>query len=229
MNPLEMIAALRPGRRSRFPFAAGLLLAAAACLSPGATAAGFTVVKNVNSGQSPVEKVVIFEKGKPTDHLTLESTASGKTEFTADGALESRITGHDDVKIMIRWKPRGELKASFDAAAYTYLVMTCRLEGAVKETQPNGKIVEKRPDNLWMGPSLFNAKGEAVGSANFADATEDGKTPAQTTTIRIPMVAFTFWGLDSHDVQAIGFTWSKTRSNSARDFRLVIDKIALAD
>lgn len=230
MNPLApSTTASRACRRGRLLSAATLLLAASAFLMPAVPAPAFTVVRNVNSGQPPVEKVVIFEKGKPADHLKLESTASGRTALTADGAIESVITGSDAVKIMIRWTPRGDLKAGFDTSAYTCLVITCRLEGAVKESQPNGKVVEKRPDNLWFGPTLFNAAGEAVGSANFADAVEDGKTPAETTTIRIPMVAFTFWGLDSHDVRAIGFTWGKTRANSNRDFRLVIDKIALAD
>lgn len=189
----------------------------------------FTVVKNVNDGKPPIEKAVIFEKGKPTDHLTLESSESCKTGFTQDGSIESRIVGHDAVKIVIHWKPKGDLKETFDAKNYGYLLLTCRLEGSNKETQQKGKVSEQRPDNLWFGPVLFDSNGVPVGYANMADVAEDGKTPKQTVTLKFPMILLTYWGNDASHVQGIGFTWGKSRPTTDRDFRLVIDKIALAD
>ena len=39
-----------------------------------------------------------------------------------------------------------------------------------------------------------------------------------------------FWDMDKNgEVQAIGFPWSKPHLNMIRDFRLIIDKIALAN
>jgi len=200
-----------------------------AILLPLSHAAAFTVVKNVNDGHALVDKVVLFEKGNPADNLIFESTESCKTAIGADGSIESRIVGSDAVKVTIRWKPAGELKETFDAAHYGYLVLTCRLEGNSKSPQPNGKVVEQRPDNLWFGPSLINDKGETVGGANMADVAADKKTPSQTVTLKFPMVLFTVWGKDASRIQAIGFAWTKTRPSVSRDFRLVIDKISLAE
>lgn len=215
-----------PARNRRI--LAATFLAATALLAPRWLSA-FTVTKNVNSGKPPVEKVVIFEKGKPADHLIFDCTDNGKTQINADGAIESRIVGSDAMKIAIRWKPQGNLKESFNADDYGSLLLTCRLEGNVKTTQPNGKVAEQRPDNLWLPVVFFNAKGEAVASANLADATDNNRTPDTMTTLRIPMVLMTFWGHDTQDIRAIGFTWSKGRPTSQRDFRLIIEKIALAD
>jgi len=194
----------------------------------GSSAQAFTVAKNVNTGKPPVEKVVIFEKGKPTTNLTLESTDSCKAEFK-DGSLESKFVGEGAIKVVLRWKPQGNLPESFDLEKYTYVVLTMRLEGNVKTKQPNGKFSETRGGNLWFPIVMFNAAGENVGSANIADACDDGKTPAQTVTINIPVVLFTLWMHDLKKVSGVGFTWDKTRAGSERDFRLVVDKIALAD
>ncbi len=191
------------------------------------SATAFTVIKNVNSGKPPVEKVVIFEKGKPADHLTIES--SNKTAFSADGAIESRIIGNDALKIVLRWKPKGELKQTFDTKDYGYLLLTLRLEGNTKTTMPDGKVTEQRADNLWFPVAFYDAAGERVASANLADATDDNKTPARTTTLKIPMILLTYWGHDTHQIQGIGFWWDKTRANINRDFRLVVDKIALGE
>ena len=65
-------------------------------------------------------------------------------------------------------------------------------------------------------------------SLNLADMLEDGKTPQQITTLKIPMALLTFGAQDPHQIQGVGFWWNKTRPNINRDFRLVIEKIALA-
>ncbi|XHR28889.1 MAG: hypothetical protein ACFUZC_23615 [Chthoniobacteraceae bacterium] len=200
-----------------------------AVLLPLSHAAAFTAIKNVNDGHALVDKVVLFEKGKPADHLVFESTESCKTAISAEGAIESRIVGSDAVKVTIHWKPAGELTETLDATKYGYLLLTCRLEGCSKSTQPDGKVVEQRPDNLWIGPSLINDKGETVGGANMADVAADKKTPSQTVTLKFPMVLFTVWGKDVSRIQAIGFIWGKNRPTVSRDFRLVIDKISLAE
>jgi hypothetical protein len=200
-----------------------------AILLPLSQAVAFTAVKNVNDGHPLVDKVLLFEKGKPAENLVLESTESCKTVIASDGSIESHIVGSDAVKVTIRWKPAGELKETFDAANYGYLVLTCRLEGSNKSTQPNGKVVEQRPDNLWFGPTLIDDKGETVGGASMADVAADKKTPSQTVTLKFPMVLFTVWGKDASHIRAIGFVWDKTRPSVSREFRLVIDKISLAE
>jgi hypothetical protein len=200
-----------------------------ALLLPLSSASAFTVAKNVNDGHALVDQVVFFEKGKPSEHLVLESTESCKTVIDTDGALDARIVGGDAVKVTIRWKPTGDLKKTFDAASYDYLVLVCRLEGCNKSTQPNGKVIEQRADNLWFGPSLVNDNGETVGCANMADVAPDQKTPSQTVTLKFPMILLTNWGKETSRIQAVEFAWGKTNPTVSRDFRLVIEKISLAN
>ena len=53
-------------------------------------ALAFTVVKNVNSGKPPVERVVIFEKGKPADHLSFVDDSNCKLSYAGSlAALRS--------------------------------------------------------------------------------------------------------------------------------------------
>ncbi len=189
----------------------------------------FTVVKNVNSGTPPVEKAVIFEKGKPADHLILSGPKESKVGLTPDGAIEAWFVGSDETHVKINWKSTGDLKQSLNADDYSCLILTCRLEGTAINTQPNGKKVEQRADNLWLPVLLLNGKGEQVASANLADATDDGVTPKETTTLKIPMVLLTFYGHDTKDIQGVSFKWSKGRATTNRNFRLVIDKIAFAE
>lgn len=200
----------------------------AALFLPGQMLPAFTVDKNVNASP-PEEKVVIFEKGRPTDNVTFFDNENCKMTILPDGSLESRIVGNGEVKCGVKWKPRGDLKETFDSKDYKYVIITCRMEGNSKTTQPNGKVAEQRPDNLWFPAVLFNAAGERAGSANLADATENGRTPDQTTKLVMPMILFTFWSQDTSQIQAIGFSWDKTRPNIQRDYRLIIDKIALAN
>ncbi|PTX99736.1 hypothetical protein DB346_18120 [Verrucomicrobia bacterium LW23] len=194
------------------------------------TAHAFRVVKDVNSGKPWQQEVVIFEKGKPHDHLELvDANESAQFSYAEDGALVIRITGSKAIKPTIRWKPGGpgNLPESFDAKAFTAVVITGKLTGAAKVTHPNGKVMDNRPDNLWFGPSLVNHKGERVGYSNLADATEDEKTPTETTTMVLPTMLF--HALSTNDASAIKgilWPWDATRANTSRDFTLVIDKIA---
>lgn len=193
----------------------------------GTVASGFEVTKNVNTGRPPEEKVVLFQKGQAADTLTFFDTESGRIGLNADGEIEARITGNGEVKCGIVWKPRADLPETFATRDYGHVVITCRMEGSNKTV---GKDAPgRRPDNLWFPAALFNAKGEVVGSANLADGTPDGKTPDKTTTVVLPMMLFTYFGEhDSSAVRGIGFTWQKARANVHRDYKLIIEKIALA-
>jgi hypothetical protein len=175
-----------------------------------------------------MEKIVIFEKGKPTDHLSFVDDPNCKLSFTPDGSLECRIIGNAEIKPIIKWKPKPGLPAGFRTLDYDYIILTCRMEGNSKTTNAQGKVTETRPDNLWFGFSLFDANGERLGAVSLADGSVDIKTPATTTVLKFPMIMVRFWDMDkTGEVQAIGFPWSKTRPEVNRDFRLVIDKIAV--
>ena len=190
----------------------------------------FTVIKNVNSGKPPVEQVVIFEKGKPADYLSFVDDPNCKLSFNPDGAIECRIIGCAEIKPMIKWKPGEGVPAGIRLQDYNYLILTCRLEGDTKVTTAPGRVSSQRPDNLWFGFTLFDANGERLGSASLADPTPDKKTPDKTTVLKFPMGLIKFWDMDKNgEVQAIGFPWSKPHLNMIRDFRLIIDKIALAN
>lgn len=202
------------------PLLAGLALLA---LSPGAHA--FEVIKDINA--EPTEKLVIFEKGKPRDHLSFVDDANCKFSYLEDGSIECRIIGNSVIKPMIKWKGAG-LPDSFKLKQYDYLILTCRMEGTVKSTT-NGRTTDVRPDNLWFPVALFNDAGEILGSASLADPTPDRRTPDKTTVLKFPMVQLTFWGPGRGDVSAVGFSWSKTHDHMSRDFRLIIDKIAFAN
>ena len=185
----------------------------------------FEVIKDIN--KEPVEQLVIFEKGKDTKHLSFVDDENCKLSFTPDGAIECRIINNAVIKAMIKWKGNG-LPDSFKLKEYDYLILTCRMEGSVKQTT-NGKTTDVRPDNLWFPVVLFNAAGEVLGSAGLADPAPDKKTPDKTTVLKFPTVQLTFWGPGQGDVSAVGFTWSKAHDNQSRDFRVIIDKIAFAN
>ena len=185
----------------------------------------FEVIKDVN--KEPVEKLVIFEKGKPAGHLSFVDDANCKLAFAEDGAIECRIAGNAVIKPMIRWKGNG-LPDSFKLKEYGYLILTCRMEGTNKVTN-GGKTADQRAANLWFPVCLFNEAGEVLGSASLADPTPDKRTPDTTTTLKFPISQLSFWGPGRGDVSAVGFSWSKTHDNITRDFRVVIDKIAFAN
>lgn len=201
------------------------LLAGLLTATPGPA---FTVTKNINTGKLPVEKVVLFAKEASHAHITFADNAWSRLSFEPDGAILSRIIGHKAIEPKILWKAGEGRPESFDVSAYTHLILTCRMEGSSKETVAGGKIRETRPDNLWFSAALFNAAGERVGIVSLADVNDD-KTPALTTTLVIPLLLFTNSIVDCHHITAVGFMWGDARANVNRDFRLVIDRIALAD
>ncbi len=200
-----------------------LILLSLACLPRPSQA--FEVIKDIN--KEPVEKLVIFEKGKPADHLSFVDDANSKLAFTEDGAIECRIVGNAAIKPLIKWKGNG-LPDSFKLKEYDYLIVTCRMEGTSKVTN-GGKTSDQRAANLWFPVCLFNEAGEVLGSASLADPTPDKRTPDTTTVLKFPMAQLCFWGPGQGDVSAVGFNWSKTHDNITRDFRVVIDKIAFAN
>lgn len=215
-------------RTRPFPY----LIAFAALLAPAAPRlAAFTVVKNVNSGKAPVEKAVLFEKGKTSPPPELKDpTGNSKIGFAADGAIEVVITGNKEIRPAIFWKPAGDLKETFNAKDYEYMLLTCKLEGNVKRKFPNGKTTADRPDNLWYGPVLINAQDQRAGGVSLADVAEDGRTPDKMVTLKIPMILFTqLAGNDTSQIKGIGFYWNKAHDYQDRDFRLVVEKIALAN
>lgn len=194
-------------------------------------AAGFEVTRNVNDGRPPVEKVLLFAKEQTHDHLVFSHKGTGALTYDADGAIVSTITGSGIAAPRIAWKEGAGRPASFTLNAYTYLILTCRLEGAVRETDARGKVIEKRPDNLWFGVELFNAAGDSIGVVSLADVNEarEGVTPAETTVLRIPMVLFRGPPVVDGKAVQLGTNWQATKPNQSRAFRWVIDRIALAD
>jgi hypothetical protein len=177
-----------------------------------------------------VEKVVLFEKGKGAEHLSFEGV--GKFAVAENGSLELPVTGHGLVKPIIRWKEGEGRPASFDPAAYTFLLVTMSFEGDVKTTMPNGKVTESRPDNLWFSIALFDAKDRWPTTMGLAELTPDDKTPSKMVTLKVPLSLFAKSRnpeVDIKHINGVGFYWDKTRETSNRDFKLVIEKIALAD
>lgn len=192
---------------------------------------GFVVTKNVNSGKPPVEKVVLFAKDRPADHITFGGKGTGTLSFGPDGAIVSTIEGREEAAPRIGWRPGDGRPAAFDVADYTYLILACRLEGHVKDTNAKGQVTEKRPANMWFSANLYNAANERIGGVSLADVHEghEGVTPAETVTLRIPLVLFRGSGLADKRVVSIGTDWHATAPTQSRAFRWVIDRIALAD
>lgn len=188
----------------------------------------FEVTKNINDGRPPVEKAVLFAKGATAPHITLTATGCAMA-FADDGAIAARITGRAALAARIAWRPGEGRPAFFTADGHTYLLLTCRVEGRIKETGAKGQVTEKRPDNLWFAVSMYNAAGERVGAVSLADVTEDAKTPAATVVLRIPLVLVANAPLDDRRITAIGADWNAAHANQDRDFTWVIDRIALAD
>lgn len=207
---------------------AATLLATLALCAP---VAAFTVVKNVNSGEPPVEKVVIFDKDKPHDHVNIaDPEGHAEMAFTDDGAIEAKITGNAAVQPTITWTPRGDLGETFDATEYDFMIVRMALEGDIERTFDNGRTSRSRPDNLWFVIELYDTEGTRCGGFNLTVVTEDGKTPAEMTTLRIPMVLFvkTSWG-DPTKIKNVAFKWGKTHDYNNRDCRLVVERVVLAD
>jgi hypothetical protein len=178
-----MNALYRPRVRNAFFAALFSLMGALLCLQPSS---GFTVIKNVNTGQPPVEKVVIFDKTKggatPVTFVSKNCTPA----LAADGAIQCDITGNQKMSLQINWKPRADLPATFDATQYNFLLLTCRMEGVIHRADPNGKIADLPRGDLYFVATLVDPKDQNVGYCDLANLADDGKTPATTVTLNIP-------------------------------------------
>jgi hypothetical protein len=194
-------------------------------------APAFNVVKNVNDGRAPEEKLVLFDKGKPHDHIIVEDKVGNcKTGFTPDGAIEIIITGNTPIQPTISWKPTGKIPESFNAREYNFLILTCALEGDIKRTSDKGTVSSTRADNLWLGVTLYDPANVRSGTANLATVSSDKRTPDKLVTLVIPMSLLSGGAFnDITKITGIGFPWNKTHDYNNRDFRLVIEKIALAN
>ncbi len=190
----------------------------------------FTVEKNVNSGEPPVEKRVLFTKGQ-ADSVTIEDkTGNTKTSFTDDGAIQVLITGSGAIEPTITFKDDKGKPITFDATKHQYLLVRMKLEGDIKRTFPNGKVTASRPDNLWMALRVVDANGNMCGAVNIASVTDDEKTPSEMTTLKVPMLLVRGYA-DADSTQAAGvrFLFAKTHDYNNRDFRLIVEHIAVAD
>jgi len=200
--------------------------AGACCLTlTAACAFGFDVVKNINSGK-PQVAFVLFDKASNTPELELKSTPGGEVKRTADGSIDFHLTGSGAANPTVSWKAAGDVPATFNAADYSGMLVTCRFEGVMHRKFGN-KIIDQSGDNLWLSLSLINNKGESVGLANPADITDDRKSPRETTELFIPMLYFVRPGFDSTHISAFGFPVIAGRPENDRDFHVIIEKIAL--
>ncbi len=193
-------------------------------------ALAFKVVKNVNSPEPPVEKVVIFAKGE-TDGIVLKDLSDGSTmSFTDDGEIQAKFEGFAETKPAIKWEAGDKRPDTFDAKGYEYLIIRMKMEGEVKRTHANGKVTSSRPDNLWFALHLLDEEGRRCGSLNLSSVTEDEKMPEEMTTVRIPLLLLRSGGDgDASKVAAVAFYWPKTHDYNDRQFNLVIERITLAD
>ena len=195
------------------------------------TASAFNVVKNVNDGRPPEEKVVIFEKGKPAEHIVLEDrVGTCKTGFTTDGAIEFVITGNMPIQPTISWKAGAGIPESFNPNDYNFLILRCAVEGDIKRTFDNGKVTASRADDLWLGVTFYDAANVRSGVAGLAPISPDKKTPKDMVTLTIPMSLFINGAFnDITKITSIGFPWNKTHDYNNRDLRIVVEKITLAN
>ena len=192
---------------------------------------GFTVIRNVNSGQPPAEKIVLFDKSKGASNAVTFKVDNAPTSLNADGAIDSVITGNKKLDIEINWKPSAAIPETFDSAKYNFLMLTCHIEGVTHKTDPySGKVGDLPNGNLYFTAVLRDANGQNVGYANLADAAEDGKTPTTATQLAIPMILFSkFSPNDAHHIKGIAFVWGDTHPELNRDYHFIVDKIALAE
>jgi hypothetical protein len=206
------------------------LLAVAGMMLADSSGRAFTVIKNINSGNPPEEKLVIFDKNRKNNQVTFASTGC-TTTLMADGAIQTDITGHDKMQVEINWKPHDGLGETFDATQYNFVMITCHLEGTIHRTDAiSGKVSDLPLGNLYFVAALWDAKDQPVGYTNLADVTEDHKTPMATATLAIPMILFTKGSAnDPQHVKGVGFEWGDTHDYLNRDMHLIVDKIALAD
>lgn len=207
-----------------------LLAGAASLFAPVASVSAFTVTKDTN--RAPVEAVVLFAKGGPADHLVFSGAAETRFSLAADGTLQAPIQGAVALDARISWTPAAGRPEAFAVTDHAYLMLTCRVEGSDVQKLANGKTIEKRAENLWLPVVLFDAAGNSIGSVSLASVVPEEVTPSTTTVLKIPMFLFTYWGDQTQPrpaFKSIGFTWGAPRAPNERNYRIVIDRIALAD
>jgi hypothetical protein len=192
----------------------------------------FTVIKNVNTGNPPIEKIVIFDKARGAANKVVLVANDGAIALNADGAIQIDIIGNAKASPEINWKPDGALGETFDATQYNFLMLTCHMEGKTVQTDPiSGKTRElPAKGNMYYAAVLRDKDGQGVGYANLADVSEDGNTPLTVVTLPMPMVLF-YKGSpnDIHHIKGIAFPWGTTHPDMSRDLHIIIDKIALAE
>ena len=208
------------------------LLAFSCLLATNFPAAAFTVIKNVNTGQPPVEKLVIFYKTRGAANKIVLVSNGAPIALNADGAIQIDIMGNAKASPEINWKPDGALGETFDATQYNFLMLTCHMEGKTVSTDPISGKTRDLPakGNMYYAAVLKDKDDQSVGYANLADVSEDGNTPLTATVLPIPMVLF--WKgspADPHHVKGIAFPWGTTHPEMSRDLHIIIDKIALAE
>ena len=195
-------------------------------------ARAFTVIKNVNTGKPPVEKLVIFDKARGAANKVVLVANDGQIAINADGAIQIDILGNAKASPEINWKPDGALGETFDATQYNFLMLTCHMEGKTVQTDPISGKTRDLPakGNMYFSAVLRDKNDQGVGYANFADVSEDGTTPLTAVTLPIPMVMF-YKGSpnDIHHIKGIAFPWSTTHPDMSRDLHIIIDRIALAE
>lgn len=176
-----------------------------------------------------MDSVVLFEKAMFPELYSTFDNENCRMTLTADGEMQFQIQGSGEVKCGINWKPNGKLRQTFDTKDFAYVKVTVRIEGSTKTTGADGKVQDQRPKNPGFSVALFDEAGKVVGEANLAEAAPDSKTPEVRTEVSLPMVMFTAVGeLDSSKVAGVGFFGKAATSNTNRDYRIIIEKIALA-
>ena len=204
----------------------------AVLVASGLSAQAFTVIKNVNTGNPPVEKLVIFDKTKGAANKVTFVQTEMPTAINADGAIQIDITGNVKSESEINWQPQGNLEKTFDATKYNFLMLTCHMEGKTVQTDLISGKTRDMPagGNMYFSAVLRDTNGQNVGWANLADVAEDGKTPIATVTLAIPMILY--WkgaANDAHHIKGIVFPMGTTHDGFDRQLHFIIDKIALAE
>jgi hypothetical protein len=194
-------------------------------------AQAFTVTKDIHSTRPLDEKWVIFEKGKPSGHLSFTNSEDCAFSLAKDGSLECKLAGSSSGAAVIHWKAGNGLPPSFRSTDYDYLVVVCRIEGSNITKGKKGEGSEQRNDTFpGFGFALFNDQGEIMAQANPAMGAENLKLPEKTETLKIPIRIMFFWHPEAAgEVDAIGIRAGATKAGTERNYRFVIDKISLAN
>lgn len=196
-----------------------------------ALSAGFTVKRNVNAAEPPVDAIVLFDKNASHSHLELLPNGVNCTaEFTESGDIEIRFTRNTEANPEIRWTPGDGLPKTFDANDYQYLILRCQFSGTQTRTFDNGRQVEQEVDNPWMITTLLDTEGVPTSSLNIASLTGTDAVPREMVTLKIPMSLFLQTAYNNPtQIEAVAFKIGKTHDYNDRNYTLTIERIALAN